>query len=187
MSQVHSFSVDMERAKKDGVFWEKFYRNVYEFRDMVKPTEFSEDIEDQRNGIDRRIFLPYGVATVEEKLRWKNPKFNGCKPVDILLEHVSVKQTNSPGWIEKDLKCDWFAYAWEDARMGYIMPWKQLRQAWVQNREKWLSRFQITSSTNSSYDTLCVAVPIEELQRNIQHMQYVSAITFEEANDEFLR
>lgn len=177
MSQVHSFEQSLERSKKDGVFWEKFYKTA--FPGMTKPTEFVEDLDDQRNGIDRRIFLPYGTVTVEEKFRPHREGNEGRTPSDIALEYLSSRQTNAHGWIEKDLRCDWFAYAWEDAEGGYLLKWPELRQAWVANRERWLKEYKSYDVVNKTYDTVILIVPILELRKHIPYFQWVNMASSE--------
>lgn len=75
-----------------------------------------------------------------------------------------------PGWLVKDLACDFIAYAFVPTRKCYLLPFRLLRRAWRQNRTLWVSKanadkegFWWVDAPNKGYVTRSIAVPIETL------------------------
>ena len=56
---------------------------------------------------------------------------------DILLEVWSDYDRKKPGWIKKDLECDYIAYAFKQTMLCYILPFQQLRKAFETHGEAW--------------------------------------------------
>lgn len=148
-------------AASDEPFWETAYRKMFSnFRSM----ELIEDREEQRKGIDRRVFLENDMTLlIDEK---KRPKTWG----DVLLEYVSVDRPFKPGWIEKDNTIDFIAYAFMDTRKVYFFSWQSLRRAWLIHKAEWLelgkerrNGFRIVLANNPTYVTHSLAVPIRTL------------------------
>lgn len=142
---------------------EDFWQAVYEkaFPNLIY-TELCDDIEKQKQGIDRVLYLGNGnVLWVDEKKRER------VYP-DILLEHTSNVERGTPGWIEKDLSMDYMAYAFMPSRTCYLFPWPLLRRAWEIRKKNWLMLFpKVNARTRvggAFYTTQSVAIPIDLLR-----------------------
>jgi hypothetical protein len=141
-------------SKKD--FWAKVYKKAFSI--MTGIVDLSDDKKAQAEGIDTIIKLPYGgILSIDEKMRRQ------YRP-DVLIEYVSNDKSNSPGWIEKDLKIDFIAYAYMDINRVLFVPYNELKKLWSDNKEAWLKRYKIPPAKNTGYNTLNVAVPLEELR-----------------------
>ena len=121
MGATHDFkqSLELSQATADEPFWEDIYRRAFHgFASMVS---VRDDGWAQRGGIDRVITLNSGkTITVDEKLRetdWP----------DILLERWSNEARRIPGWVQKDLACDFIAYAFRPSRTCYLLPTLSVR------------------------------------------------------------
>lgn len=154
---VHTFAKSLARshAYADAPWWEETYRQFFPgFSSMVS---VRDDGWAQRGGIDRVIILKSGrTITVDEKVRegvWD----------DILLERWSDEAKRVPGWVQKDLACDFIAYAFAPEQTCYLLPFLPLRRAWLQHGRSWARRHQTIRANNGSYVTASVAVPIAEL------------------------
>lgn len=111
----------------------------------------------QRGGIDRVLTLSSGkTLTVDEKVRYEDYD-------DILLEAWSSIEHKRPGWIAKDLACDYIAYAFVPSRRCYLLPFQTLRAAWRANKGEWYASLRKIRADNGSYTTESVAVPIDLL------------------------
>ena len=111
-----AFSTDPEHES----FWEQVYSTV--FPDMLYHINVYRYCQGQELGIDRIIYLKSGkVLFVDEKLRAKDYE-------DIALEYISNDQTDSLGWIEKDLLIDYLAYAFWPSKRCYIFDWQFLQR-----------------------------------------------------------
>lgn len=107
----------------------------------------------QRGGIDRVLTLASGkTITVDEKVREKDWG-------DILLERWSDKARKVPGWIQKDLACDFIAYAFAPSCTCYLLPFLSLRRAWILNGREWSSKYHAVEARNTNYVTESVPVP----------------------------
>ena len=158
-TQVHDFATSLRRseAQVDAGWWEVVYRKA--FPTMKEMVSISEDGWAQRGGIDRLIVLTSGkVITVDEKVRLKD--FN-----DVLLEYWSDTERRTPGWIAKDLACDFIAYAYLETQRCFLLPFHLLRRAWKQNGREWVSRaerkeegFKKVVAQNRGYTTTSVAI-----------------------------
>jgi hypothetical protein len=154
---IHDFAQSLERSNSysDAPWWELVYRRAFAgFAGMVS---VRADGWAQRGGIDRVITLKSGrTVTVDEKVREK-------RWPDFLLERWSDEARGSPGWIQKDLACDFIAYAFVPDETCYLLPFLPLRKAWIQNGRDWCARHQEVRAKNHGYVTISVAVPIEEV------------------------
>lgn len=117
----------------------------------------------QRGGIDRVLTLASGkTLSVDEKVRYKD--YN-----DVLLEYWSVWRDGkgvTPGWVAKDLACDYIAYAWVPSERCLLLPFQELRRAWRKNCREWVALgergsmgFFIADAANNGYVTKSVCVP----------------------------
>jgi hypothetical protein len=148
---------------------EPFWQAVYEkaFPDMVNNMVCTGKNTNQCLGIDRVIQLKSGKTLyVDEKKRTKVYS-------DILLEYISNDKTNAPGWMEKDLQIDYLAYAFMPTKRCYLYPWQMLRRAWINYKDCWIKNYGTQSAPNKYYNTLSVAVPIEELNVTVKRAMII--------------
>jgi hypothetical protein len=152
----------LEASKEE--FWQAVYRKAFP---NLMGTELVTDLERQKEGIDRAIYLSNGnVLWVDEKVRRK--EYN-----DILLEHTSNVQRCTLGWMEKDLAIDYLAYGFLTSKRCYLFPWPMLRRAWLRFRVVWRHKYTDTIPGTTvipgrgAYMTHSVAVPIDVLQRAV--------------------
>lgn len=111
----------------------------------------------QRGGCDRILILSSG------KTLYVDEKYRETVYPDVLLEYWSSEEHRRPGWIAKDLACDYIAYAWMPSQRCLMLPFHLLRQVWHENRLKWVKAYPIKRAFNKGYTTVSVAVPIEVL------------------------
>lgn len=163
---MHKYIEDEIFAREHDGFWKQIYRIA--FPDFCF-WETETDVERQQVGIDRYIVL-WGDTTLtfDEKLRKPHVR----EYPDILLEYLSNDQFNTLGWMDKDLECDFIAYAWLSTGKCWFLSFPVLKRTWNSMREIWLDRFEHKFADNiderpgcPDYRTRCVAVPIKEIQR----------------------
>lgn len=147
--------------------WELVYKKA--FPTFATMCSVPADGWAQRGGIDRVITLSSGkTLLVDEKLREKDWP-------DILLEYYSDRDRKIPGWIWKDLACDYIAYAFLPSRRCYLLPFHLLRSCWLQNGREWARRFTPpVEALNFGYVTESVAVPIDVLLTTMKESLMVS-------------
>lgn len=154
---IHDFrtSLALSNQYADAPWWNVVYRQA--FPNMVGHQSVREDGWAQRGGIDRVIVLASGkVLTVDEKVRsevWP----------DILLEYWSDRERRVPGWVAKDLACDYLAYAFVPNATCYLLPFQELRRVWRRHHRAWVTQHQKIEAHNNGYTTVSVAVPTAEL------------------------
>src|SRR5689334_9101367 len=131
---VHDFaaSLKLSASFSEAPWWEDVYRSFFpNFASMVN---VREDGWAQRGGIDRVITLRSGkTVSVDEKVRtgeWH----------DVLLERWSDRDRRIPGWIQKDLACDFIAYSFIQSQRCYLLPFAALRRAWILHGREWIDR-----------------------------------------------
>ena len=158
------FHADMQWSLKgsDESFWHAVYWKAFPNAVTI---ELCSDLPRQKQGIDRLIHLANGkTIAIDEKKR-------GREYADILLEHVSCEERNTPGWIEKDLAIDYLAYGFMQSQRCYLFPWAMLRRAWLQFGHGWKAKYSpVRASTGAGatkYHTLSVAVPVDVLRRAV--------------------
>jgi len=150
----NSFKLDLQRSLGHEPFWDATYKKA--FPSMVGHC-FHENPYMQNIGIDRTLTLPNGrLIHIEEKIRYEIYS-------DILLEYVSDSVRKTPGWMEKDLRCDYLAYAFAPNKRAYLFPWATLKKVWIENQGMFFAEYPIIEAPNNGYSTLCVAIPIAEL------------------------
>lgn len=137
-------------------WWGAVYRRA--FPSMAAMSCVRADGWAQRGGIDRVITLACGrTITVDEK----------CRRIDygdIALEYAHRYDSGKvvPGWVEKDLACDFIAYAVVPTSTCYLLPFIPLRSAWRAKRREWLAVFPRRGSRkNNGYTSWTVCVPAE--------------------------
>lgn len=163
---VHNFSDSLKKAQEvaEAPWWESFYRRS--FRNFESMVCVRKDGWAQRGGIDRVITLNSGkVVTVDEKVRDKYWP-------DFLLERYSDYERRTPGWMQKDLACDFIAYVWLPREDGYLLPFLLLRRAWLQHGQKWCREYPEKRGINDGYVTLNVAVPIDVVLKAVNQAMF---------------
>jgi len=166
---VHSFARSLAdaRAHADLPFWEHIYKQA--FPTFAGMYAIRRDGWAQRGGIDRLIILESGKTLwIEEKLREHDYP-------DILLEYYSDRERKVPGWIAKDLACDYIAYAFLPSARCYVLPFQQLRLCWQKYRREWVRQDgPPIEAQNEGYVSVSVAVPIGVLLAALSNMLVVS-------------
>lgn len=157
MGEVHDFRKSLEASYRyaEAPWWADVYRQAFPgFASMVC---VRNDGWAQRGGIDRVITLRSGkTLTVDEKVRERDYG-------DIALERWSNEARKEPGWVQKDLACDFIAYAIAPTRTCYLLPFLPLRRAWIDHGREWCARYPEIRANNRNYVTVSVGVPVGEV------------------------
>lgn len=173
--KVHDFKESLAKSYKwsDADWWEPTYRQAFpNFGHMLC---VRDDGWAQRGGIDRVVVLTSGkTLAIDEKVREEDWP-------DILLETWSNRDRKIPGWMQKDLACDFIAYAFIPSQTCYLLPFLTLRRAWLTNGAEWISAakhneygFRFVDSQNKGYVTRSVAVPIKVLMKSINDAMIIN-------------
>lgn len=174
----HEFAASLALSHKqaDAEWWPRVYRSA--FPDLASMTCVRQDGWAQRGGIDRVLTLNSGkTLTVDEKVRNKDYG-------DVLLEFWSVWRDGKgvdPGWVAKDLACDYIAYAWVPTGRCLLLPFQELRRVWRARHQEWVDAakrgamgFQVISANNKGYKTKSVCVPENVLRDAIRDSMLVT-------------
>lgn len=165
---THDFktSLALSQSQAEAPWWEPVYRAA--FRNFASMVSVRADGWAQRGGIDRVITLKSGkTLTVDEKVR-------SVHYDDILLERWSDQGKRTPGWIQKDLACDFIAYAFIPSQTCHLLPFPMLRRAWLQNGTQWIAEFKPVIAPNRGYQTESIPVPTARLLAAIMGAMTVS-------------
>lgn len=165
---VHKFrdSLALSHAQEDAPWWPLVYREA--FPNLVAMPSVRKDGWAQRGGIDRQLVLADGsVLKVDEKVRYKDYP-------DILLEVWSDRDRQIKGWIQKDLTCDFIAYAFVPSQTCYLFPYRTLRRAWMTNAGDWWERYPHKEANNGTYVTESVAIPKDVLRASLTQAMVVT-------------
>lgn len=168
MVVVHDFHDSLERSQgyADAAWWLDVYRAA--FPNLESAVCVRNDGWAQRGGIDRVLTLSSGkTLTVDEKVREEDWP-------DILLEYWSDLGSKVPGWVAKDMACDFIAYAFVPSQTCYLIPFQTLRQAWRHNCNQWVARYKRVEAKNRRYVTVSVAVPTDVLLKSLGDAMRVS-------------
>lgn len=181
---IHNFhqSLAVSHQHADAPWWQRVYAAAFPgFGSMLC---VRNDGWAQRGGVDRVITLKSGrTVTVDEKVRTKDWG-------DILLERWSDKKRRIPGWVQKDLACDYIAYAFIPSQRCYMLPFLQLRKAWTERGREWIARaeeqsdyeYTLVEADNGSYVTESIAVPIPKLMDAISDAMVILWTTQQRSN-----
>ncbi len=172
---LHDFkqSLELSQGQADAPWWREVYARAFPgFHSMMS---VRDDGWAQRGGIDRVVQLKSGkTITVDEKVRSKDWG-------DIALERWSDRAKKVPGWVQKDLACDFIAYAFIPSQRCYLLPFLTLRKAWLLEGKRWcelaegnLGGFSVVSAENKGYTTESIAVPVDVLMASIRQAMVVS-------------
>uniref|UniRef100_A0A6M3LJ26 Uncharacterized protein n=1 Tax=viral metagenome TaxID=1070528 RepID=A0A6M3LJ26_9ZZZZ len=158
---MNDFHEDLEFSHKADELscWEEIYNTAFPANKAITNTRDNGDL--QHLGIDRTIVLSSGKAIyIDEKVRRKDYG-------DILLEYISNSCTETKGWVEKPLFCDYIAYAILPINTCYLLPVPQLQKAWIEHKDLWLFSYGTRIAENKYYNTLSCPVPINILFKAI--------------------
>lgn len=171
---IHDFdaSLALSKAYENAPWWREVYSKA--FPGLASMVSVRSDGWAQRGGIDRVLTMKSGkTLTVDEKVRSKSY-------ADILLERWSNRERQVPGWMQKDLACDFIAYAFIPDRRCYLFSFPQLRAAWLDAGREWIAQaekgengFGVKFSKNKGYVTENIAVPIPEILSALHRAQLV--------------
>jgi hypothetical protein len=161
---LHDFarSLRLSQEQASAPWWEPVYRTA--FPDLAAMT-YVGDCPAQRDGVDRILVTNSGhVFQIEEKVRTVDYP-------DVCLEYWSDEERRRPGWVAKDLGCDFVAYAFIPSGRCYLLPFPLLRRAWRLNAKEWvrlgrLNRdgFRLVEARNrGGWTSRSVAVPIDHV------------------------
>jgi hypothetical protein len=76
--------------------------------------------------------------------------------------------------MQKELSCDFIAYAFVQSETCYLLPFQTLRRAWLQHGEDWVRKYRRVEAQNVGYTTVSVAVPIPVLLDAIRDAMVIS-------------
>ncbi len=169
----NNFSNDLSFSHKIArlPFWEEVYKTA--FPTMTGMQLIIEDGPAQRAGIDRILILESGeVVLIDEKVR--KDKYD-----DFFLEYFSDARAQAPGWIMKNLSCDFIAYTFLPTMECYLLPFLELQEAWLAKRDEWFGRYGYKPAKNftcdnRAYETHGVPVPIVELMPFLPHAMHIT-------------
>lgn len=172
---LHDFSLSLARSHEqaNADWWPVVYRRA--FPNFAGMHCVRQDGWAQRAGIDRVITLASGkTVTVDEKVRGKDWG-------DIALERWSDRERRVPGWVQKDLACDFIAYAFIPSKRCFVLPFLPLRKAWLSEGRQWCELaerkadgFRVVEAENPNYTTESIAVPMDVLLSAVQRAMVVS-------------
>jgi hypothetical protein len=148
-------SCKIENDPSTIIFAETIYKKA--FPNFIKRIK-NKDKNKQFDGIDCYVYLKNNELKIEEK-------FSVNFYEDFLLEIMSNDQTKTKGWMEKDLKCDWFAYFFIENKRVYLIKWPILKKIWEENKKNWISKYEIIKAKNENYNTISIAIPIYIITR----------------------
>lgn len=172
---LHDFqqSLELSHEYEDAPWWVQVYSKAFPgFNSMMS---VRKDGWAQRGGIDRVVQLSSGKSvTIDEKVRSKDWD-------DIALERWSDREKRTPGWVQKDLACDFIAYAFVPTQRCFLLPFLTLRKAWQLEGRRWcemaaeeVGGFKVIEAKNKGYVTESIAVPTDILMASIRQAMVVS-------------
>lgn len=153
--KVYNFDEDLKKSQDDQdlLFWEEIYKQFFPlFARMEKCTDRSK----QNNGVDRYIYEKGDIdeykIPIEEKLHYsKYPNF--------IMERWSNVEKKIPGWVQKNLDCEYVAYAFILERRCFLIRFDALRATWKGYGREWIREFGTRRAPNIDYETEFVPVP----------------------------
>ena len=164
MVTQHNFpdSLALSKANEDAPWWVAVYEIA--FPGHLSAVSVRKDGWAQRGGIDRVVTLRSGKTVyIDEKVRSRSYG-------DIALEQWSDVARKKPGWMQKDLACDYIAYAFVPDERCYLLPFLALRSAWLSNGSEWIKNaqesvggYRFVDAKNPTYTTRSIVVPIPDV------------------------
>lgn len=114
-------------------WWHQLHSTAFP---LALSIEKEHDLQKQLAGIDRNIELPWGTATIEEKL--DATQFTST----LAFETVSNMQYNNPGWAEKHQASKIFCYAHEQNGMASYFSTSALFAVWQDRKAEWIAKYR---------------------------------------------
>lgn len=158
---THNFkeSLAFSHRAEDLPFWQEVYLKAFPTMDGMH--NHRDDGEHQRAGIDRSITLRHSKQIlIDEKVRKTDYG-------DILLERWSDLGRKADGWIVKELRADFIAYAILPASTCFLFPVPTLQAAWRTYGKRWMSTYKICDAPNAdawrNWVTRSYAIPTSVL------------------------
>ncbi len=158
-----NFKDDLKASHEDAslAIWERAYRKLF-----VNYSSMADNLTDglgQRCGVDRVIILTNSkTVKVDEKLiDGDYEKF--------FIEFKSSVEHNTPGWVEKELLCDYILYVFKKSGKCFLLPVPQLQRAYVKNKNKWHKQYVTFMQPNKGYTTAGLLVPIKVVMQEIAY------------------
>jgi len=177
---VHNFSVSLNRSLD--IQREPFWLQVYESFFGKGVTLISNEVDGpgQRLGADRVIVLPGSTACIriDEKVRHKSYP-------DILLEYLSSKEQNKPGWVCKPLLADYIAYVNLPMEVCHLLSVHTLQRAWRLYGEQWKKQYEDVVADNETYHTISTPVPVNVLRKAMDRVMRIPFFRNIDQKDKF--
>ena len=133
-------------------YWKDIYKKIWP--DFGCAVDILINGWAQRAGYDTIITLHSGTVIKIEK------KIDHTPHENFFLEYLV---DGKPGWIEKDLDCDFIAYAFQSRGECYMLPYQLLRLAWRMNREVWKEEHTMRPVNNGTFKAIGAAVPVDRV------------------------
>lgn len=134
---MNSFAEDAawadEQLRAD--WWGQVYRRAW--GDRLSWHTVDGKCRAQENGVDHVAMLGERDKVLRIEVKCRRPRADGADWPDVLLETHSCFERLTPGWIEKPLTADFFAYAFVQSRVVLLLPTLNLQAAWRTNRSAW--------------------------------------------------
>lgn len=145
-------------------------------RDVKVDGKVIGDCLAQRQGVDRFI-LTGSNRDIRIDIKNRQGKWEDFA---LEYEHVYADGRRQPGWINKPLTADYIIYLFEPVKKGFLLPFDQLQQAWVDNQDRWLRDFVKKPARNPKnpnaawvYKSWNVFVPIKTVVDELAEAVYV--------------
>lgn len=161
---IHSFNEQLAFSKSKEGSLDSIYRTYFQNVSGVSRIERIDEMTRQRAGIDTIVTLNSG-ETIKTQEKWRTREFTG----DFLIEYCSVSRNGNcekPGWIYS-IDSDYIFAVYAPSQLVKIYPVVQLKIAWSNNKDCWISTHRIIRAQNPNYITLSVAVPTDTLEHEI--------------------
>ena len=154
---MNYFQEDLAFSHKaeDLSIWKEIYQKAFPgFLDMIS---YRDSGDHQKAGIDRGVYLKNAKEVlIDEKVRRGDYK-------DIALEFISNDRTGALGWVCKPLRADFIAYTILSLQTCYLLPVRQMQQAWAENQDQWKKSYTTKKAPNEGYSTHFCPVPVDVL------------------------
>lgn len=152
---MNDFHADIRYSAIHKEFWLFAYFKM--FNGITEVEDKTADMDYQKVGIDTIVRLKNGkFFFIDEKIRRKNYG-------DFLVEIVSNDIKNTPGWVRKSLIIDFIAYAIEETKEIYFIPFLELQKLYEQKEAEWKQKYEHKYADNFHYRTESLAIPFFEL------------------------
>lgn len=152
----HNFDDSLDFSTQHNTQWDSFYSQA--FPDNQGRAEVTS-MWGQGKGKDIALKEQDGsIRIIQEKVRKVDYG-------DMLIEDKSNDMVDIPGWIYNDAEeVDFLAYMIAPADVVYLVPFDELQQAWLRNRDEWRDMCFKSVADNVTYNTISYCVPFDSLE-----------------------